>query len=276
MGDLTMKYNQMTQRMRSIENNRLPTFRSTAFAMIIPCFFTVLSCTAETTDKALEPWQLAEKSEQWEPVPKVVEAPADAPPSDALVLFDGTNLSQWESAKGGKAEWALEEGVLTVVPGKGDIRTKRAFCDAQVHLEWRTPAQFGDRDGQRRNNSGVFLQERYEVQILDSHANPTYSNGQAASIYKQHIPLVNTSRPPGEWQTYDIIFKAPRFEHKKLVEPATITVLHNGVLVQNHKEILGTTVWIGEPEYEFHDCAPIALQDHNDPVSFRNIWVREL
>lgn len=269
MGYLIRKYNQMI-------NNPLRLFRSTAFAMTIPCVFAVLSCDAKSTDKALEPWQLAEKSEVWEPVPKAVKAPSNAPPSDAVVLFDGNDLSQWESAQGGKAEWALEEGVLTVVPGKGDIRTKRAFCDAQLHLEWRTPARFGDRKGQRRNNSGVFLQERYEVQILDSHENPTYSNGQAASIYKQHIPLVNATRPPGEWQTYDIIFKAPRFEHEKPIEPAAITVLHNGVLVQNHVEILGTTVWIGEPEYEVHDCAPIALQDHNDSVSFRNIWIREL
>lgn len=276
MGYLIRKNNPMILSVRSMKNNSIRPCRSTALAMAIPWFFAVLSCGAESTDKALEPWQLAEKSEVWEPVPKVVKAPPNAPPSDALVLFNGTDLSQWESAQGGEAEWSLEEGVLTVAPGKGGIRTKRAFCDAQLHLEWRTPAQFGDRKGQQRNNSGVFLQERYEVQILDSYENATYSNGQAASIYKQHIPLVNATRPPGEWQAYDIIFKAPRFEHKKLVEPATITVLHNGILVQNHVEIQGTTAWIGEPEYEIHDCAPIALQDHNDFVSFRNIWIREL
>ncbi len=251
-------------------------FKSLILAVTTPCFFTVLSCSAESPDAALEPWQLAEKSEVWEPVPPVVRAPIGAPPSDALALFDGTGLSQWESKKGGDPEWTVTDGVLTVVPGTGDIRTQRKFCDVQLHLEWRTPVEFGGRTGQQRNNSGVFLQERYEVQILDSHDNPTYPNGQAASVYKQHIPLVNAMRPPGEWQVYDIIFNAPRFDGRKLIESAYITVLHNGVLVQNHVAILGTTEWIGDPQYEAHGCAPIALQDHSDPVSFRNIWVREL
>lgn len=247
-----------------------------AALLAAPLIFTVSGCHADSADEALEPWQLAQKSEVWEPLPASVKALPDAPPSDARILFDGKDLSQWESAGGGGVEWTLEGGILTVTPGKGNIRTKRQFCDVQLHLEWRTPTEFGDLKGQQRNNSGVFLQDRYEVQILDSYENPTYANGQAASVYKQHIPLVNAMRPPGEWQTYDIIFKAPRFEGGKLKEPAVITVLHNGVLVQNHVEILGKTEWIGEPEYEAHDCAPIALQDHNDYVSFRNIWVREL
>jgi hypothetical protein len=255
------------------KNSTIP-LRSLVLTM--PFLFTALSCSAESPDAALEPWQLAEKTEVWEPVPPIVAAPYNLPPSDALVLFNGIDLSQWESTKGGEAAWAIKDGILTVAPGKGDIRTKREFCDVQLHLEWRTPADYGVRKGQLRNNSGVFLQERYEVQILDSYENSTYPNGQAASIYKQHIPLVNAMRPTGEWQTYDIIFKAPRFDGEKLVEPAYITVLHNGILVQNHMEILGTTVWIGEPEYNAHGCAPIALQDHDDPVSFRNIWVREL
>jgi hypothetical protein len=252
------------------------TFRSLALAVPLPCLLAVLSCSAASPQGTPEPWQLAQKTEVWEPIPQVVSAPTNAPPSDALVLFNGSHLSQWESTQGGAAHWSVSNGVMTVVPGTGNIRTQRAFCDVQLHLEWRTPAEVGDLTGQQRNNSGVFLQERYEVQILDSYDNPTYPNGQAASIYKQHIPLVNAMRPPGEWQIYDIIFKAPRFDGEKLVEPAYITVLHNGVLVQNHVEIQGTTEWIGEPQYQAHGCAPIALQDHNDPVSFRNIWVREL
>jgi len=259
-----------------MRNHSARFFSSMATFLAASLIVTVSGCRADSADEALEPWQLAQKSEVWEPLPAIVKAPPDAPPSDARVLFDGKDLSQWESAGGGGAEWTLEGGVLTVAPGKGNIRTKRTFCDVQLHLEWRTPTEFGDLKGQRRNNSGVFLQERYEVQILDSYENPTYVNGQAASVYKQHIPLVNAMRPPGEWQTYDIIFKAPRFEGGELTEPAIVTVLHNGVLVQNHVEILGKTEWIGEPEYEAHGCAPIALQDHNDYVSFRNIWVREL
>jgi hypothetical protein len=235
------------------------------------------SCSAYSADEQLEPWQQAQKTEVWEPVPPVVRAPAGLPPSDAVVLFDGKSLAQWESVKGGKAPWTVANGVLTVKPGTGDIRSTSDFCDVQLHMEWRTPPAPESVKGQDRNNSGVFLQERYEVQILDSHQNKTYPNGQAASIYKQHIPLANATRPPNEWQTYDIIFRAPRFDSAgQLSEPAYITVLHNGVLVQNHAEVQGPTVWIGEPEYEAHDCAPISLQDHGNPVSFRNIWVRKL
>lgn len=219
----------------------------------------------------------AQKTEVWEPVPPAVEAPVSAPPSDAVVLFGGNNLSQWEAKSGGPAQWDVNDGVLTVKPGTGDIRTKQDFCDVQLHVEWRTPEPEAGMEGQQRNNSGVFLQERYEVQVLDSYRSKTYSNGQAGSVYKQHIPLVNATRPPGAWQTYDIVFNAPKFEDNgKLIEPAYITVLHNGVLVQNHVEVQGATAWIGAPEYEAHGCAPIALQDHGNRVSFRNIWVREL
>ncbi len=237
-----------------------------------------LSCSAETgADKDLEPWELAQKTEVWEPVPPVVKAPQDAPPSDAIVLFDGENLSEWVSDKGGEADWLIEDGAMTVAAGAGGIKTKREFCDVQLHVEWRTPTGTDDQEGQGRSNSGVFLQERYEVQVLDSYQNKTYPNGQAGSIYKQHIPLVNATRPPGVWQSYDIIFEAPEFDQAgDLSEPAYITVLHNGVLVQNHAEVLGATAWIGAPEYETHGCAPIALQDHSNPVSFRNIWVRPL
>ncbi len=167
---------------------------------------------------------------------------------------------------------------MTVERGSGGIRTRQDFCDVQLYLEWRAPAEIDGMQGQDRGNSGVFLQERYEIQVLDSYDNETYPNGQAASVYKQHIPLVNASRPPGEWQSYDILYTAPRFDESgELASPAYVTVLHNGVLAQHHVEIQGTTEWIGEPDYdEAHGCAPIYLQDHDAAVSFRNIWVREL
>lgn len=220
----------------------------------------------------------AAKTEVWEPVPSVVEVPADGVPSDAIVLFDGSDLSAWEGEEGGAAPWRIEGGAMTVKLGAGGIRTRKAFCDMQLHLEWRAPSKIDGVDGQDRGNSGIFLQERYEVQVLDSHDNPTYPNGQAASVYKQHIPLVNASRAPGEWQAYDILYTAPRFDDAEaLASPAHVTVLHNGVLVQHEAEIQGTTEWIGQPSYnEAHGCAPLYLQDHDAPVSFRNIWVREL
>jgi hypothetical protein len=219
-----------------------------------------------------------EDSEVWEPVPTtVVPGVAGAPPSDAVVLFDGTDLAAWEHASGDAAAWRIEDGAVTVVAGTGDIRTRRSFADVQLHIEWRTPGVV-EGEGQGRGNSGVFFMERYELQVLDSYENVTYSNGQAGSIYKQHIPIVNASRGPGEWQTYDVFFTAPRFEPDgTLARPAFVTVVHNGVLVQNHAELLGPTVFIGAPAYESHaDREPISLQDHGNPVSYRNIWVREL
>jgi hypothetical protein len=210
-------------------------------------------------------------TEVWEPVPDVVEAPPHGPPSDAIVLFDGSDLAEWNGG------WKIDGDAVTVVPGAGNLVTKRAFGDVQLHLEWKTPSVV-EGEGQGRGNSGVFLMERYEVQVLDSYDNRTYSNGQAGSLYKQHIPLVNASRPPGAWQSYDIIFMAPRFRDDGTVaEPATVTVLHNGVLIQNHVELQGTTVYIGEAQYEAHaPKAPLMLQDHSNPVSYRNIWIREL
>ena len=232
----------------------------------------VLAQEAEPTDG-----QKSEVTEIWEPIPETVEAPEGEPPSDATILFDGENLDAWESVDGGPAEWTVEDGAFTVARGAGDIRTTESFCDVQLHIEWRSPAETEGYDSQDRGNSGVFFQERYEVQVLDSFDNPTYANGQAASIYKQHIPLVNASREPGEWQSYDIIFKAPTFaDDGSLRHPAYVTVLHNGVVVQNHAQIQGGTEWIGYPQYEAHDCAPISLQDHDADVSFRNIWVRPL
>lgn len=216
-------------------------------------------------------------TEVWSPVPPVVSVPAVEPsvPSDALKLFDGKDLHRWRG-KNGKPEWTVENGFFTVAPGSGDIQTIDSFDNFQLHLEWRAPAEIKG-EGQGRGNSGVFLMGRYEIQILDSYNNPTYANGQAASVYKQYIPLVNACRPPGEWQTYDIIFKAPVFDTKgKLVSPAYVTVLHNGVLVQDHVAIKGETVYIGAPTYKAHGKGPIRLQDHGDLVSFRNIWIRRL
>ena len=217
-------------------------------------------------------------TEVWEPVPPVVTPGENgAPPSDAIVLFDGTDLSQWQHENGSVVKWKLKDGAMTVVKKTGAIYTKKAFGDVQLHIEWRTPAE-ANKDGQARGNSGVFLQSRYEVQVLDNYENTTYSNGMAGSIYKQYIPLVNACRKPGEWQSYDIVYTAPRFaDDSSLLKPAYITVFQNGVLIQNHVEIKGTTVYRGEPEYEQHQLKePLMLQDHSDPVSFRNIWVREL
>ena len=224
------------------------------------------------------PAQLPQETEVWEPEPVVVHAarPGEAP-ADAIVLLGSGGADEWRHTDGGEVEWPTEDGVLTVAAGTGNIETVRSFGDVQLHLEWRAPAQI-EGEGQGRGNSGVFLQKRYEVQILDSYENRTYSNGQAASIYKQHIPLVNAMKPPGEWQTYDIVFTAPRFAPDGALEtPAYVTVLHNGVLVQNHVQLLGKTVFMGQPTYAAHPPRqPLMLQDHGNPVSFRNIWVRHL
>ncbi len=219
----------------------------------------------------------ARATELWEPVPRLVTpGESGAPPSDALVLFEGDNLDQWQAEEGGDAAWLVEDGAMTVVPGAGDIRTRQSFSDMQLHIEWRVPEEVAA-ERQKRGNSGVFLMDRYEIQILDSFDNPTYTNGQAGSVYKQHIPLVNAARGPGEWQSYDIIFAAPRFDDEgQITEPVRVTVLHNGVLIQNNVSIQGSTVFVGAPSYAAHGAAPIRLQDHRSPVSFRNIWVRQL
>jgi 3-keto-disaccharide hydrolase len=199
------------------------------------------------------------------------------PPSDAIVLFNGKDLSEWKSQKeDAPAKWSIKNGVAEV-NGTGNIMTKREFGDCQLHIEWASPAVVKG-EGQGRGNSGIYLQGRYEIQILDSYQNKTYFNGQAASVYKQHAPLVNASRKPGEWQVYDLIYHAPRFAADgKLEKPATVTVLHNGVLVQDHSEIKGDTSPSGEPAYHQHPLKQsLVLQDHHNPVRFRNIWIREL
>lgn len=229
-----------------------------------------------------------EDTEQWEPVPRIVAPGAQdgAAPADAIVLFDGTNLDQWVMSKDhSPARWRIADGSLVVDKAFGNIETKRLFRNYQLHLEWRIPANISG-EGQARGNSGLFLastgpeNEGYEIQILDSWENRTYVNGQAASIYKQSPPLVNASRQPGQWQSYDVVWKAPVFHADGAVEtPGFVTVFHNGVLVQNHFCVLGETVYIGGPTYRNYDRAAIKLQAHRDPslpISFRNIWVREL
>jgi hypothetical protein len=198
------------------------------------------------------------------------------PPSDAIVLFNGRDLSHWRG-KDGAAKWNVRDGYLEVAPGAGDIRTADKFGDLQLHIEWATPSVVKG-EGQERGNSGVFLMGRYEIQVLDSYDNKTYYHGQAGSVYKQHAPLVNASRKPGEWQTYDIVFHAPKFDEQgKVIDRARVTVLQNGVLIQNNVEIYGITYHDRPPLYIAHSTEePLGLQDHGNPVRYRNIWIRRL
>jgi hypothetical protein len=216
------------------------------------------------------------------PVPAVIdpgtpstETSAGRPPSDAAVLFDGKDLSKWSQKDGSSAKWKVGDGYFEVVPKSGYIYTRQPFGDCQLHVEFAEPSP-AKGEGQDRGNSGVFLMGLYEIQVLDSYQNRTYADGQAAAVYGQYPPLVNASRPPGQWQTYDIVFHAPRFDGDgKLVRAARVTVLHNGVLVQDNVEIHGPTAT--DKPYEAHpEKLPLALQDHNHPVRYRNIWVREL
>ena len=215
------------------------------------------------------------------PAPPVIDpAPAGAPvppPSDAIILFDGKSLSEWRSGDGSPARWLVRGGYLEVVKGTGGIRTVKEFGDVQLHIEWAAPNPPVGED-QDRGNSGVFFMGRYEIQVLDSYGSRTYPDGQAAAVYGQYPPLVNASRPPGQWQTYDIVFRRPRFAADgSLQSPARFTVFHNGVLVQDAVTPTGPTAHQSRPGYTAHaDRGPISLQDHAHPVRFRNIWVREL
>ncbi len=242
--------------------------------LILLCLVTPL--LAQQKDIKLPP----EATEFWEPVPRKVSPGAEnhQAPSDAIILFDGKSLDNFISARdGGAAKWTLENGAMTVLPRSGDIKTKEAFGDMQLHIEWASPTVIKG-EGQGRGNSGVIIMGLYEVQVLDSYESRTYSNGQAASLYKQYPPLVNAMRAPGEWNTYDIFFTAPRFNQDGMViSPAKVTVIHNGILVQNAVELKGPTEYIGIPNYKAHaEELPFVLQDHGDLVSFRNIWLRKL
>ena len=230
-----------------------------------------------------------EDTEFYTPVPKIVTPAATIglPPSDAVILFDGKNLDQWVSAEDGtsKAAWTVADNAITVVKKAGDIQTKRSFTDFQLHIEFRIPSNITG-SGQARGNSGIFLAALpwgaggYELQVLDNYKNETYTNGQVGSIYKQSVPLANAARKPGEWQQYDVVWTAPRFnEDSTLKSAARVTVFHNGVLVQNNFSLKGDTPYIGAPAYHKHGPEPIKLQAHGDksePISYRNIWVREL
>jgi hypothetical protein len=232
-----------------------------------------------------------EDTEAWDPVPKLVtpgKMLISEPPSDAIILFDGKNLDKWTMTdnRGTPAGWTVKDGVFTVNKQTGNMETKQSFSNYQLHIEWRIPQNISG-EGQGRGNSGIFLASLgkgdagYELQVLDAYQNKTYSNGTAGSIYKQSVPLANPARKPGEWQSYDIVWKAPVFkEDGSLGTPASVTVLFNGVLVQNHTVLQGPTQYIGKPSYSVkHGASPIKLQAHGDqsePISFRNIWLREL
>ncbi len=221
-----------------------------------------------------------EETEIWEPKPPKIKIDQNGVPSDAIVLFNGKNMDEWIVAEDSTAaKWTLNnDGSMTVKSGSGSLQTKRNFGDIQLHLEWKSPTKIVG-EGQSRANSGVFIQQRYEVQILDNNDNDTYVNGQVGSIYKQSIPAVNASVPTGEWNSYDIIFHGPEFDNNgKKVKSGTMTVLHNGVLIHDHFKIQGAVAYIGWPKNDPHGDAPIILQDHNDgsKPSFRNIWVRKL
>ncbi|MEO7923035.1 MAG: DUF1080 domain-containing protein [Chitinophagaceae bacterium] len=249
--------------------------KTTLFTYLLfpTCYFLVTTSILHAQDDPAAPTRV------WNPVPKTVKpgkTAADAP-SDAIVLFDGKSLANWKKENGSASTWKLDNNAMTAVKDAGDIHTKKGFGDCQLHIEWRTPAEVKG-EGQGRGNSGIFFMGRYELQVLDSYKNSTYVNGQAGSMYKQYIPLVNACRPPGEWQSFDVIFTAPQFNaDSSLKTPARITVMQNGVLIQNNVVLWGNTVNEGIPQYIPHAAKlPLVLQDHGDPVSYRNIWIREL
>jgi len=231
------------------------------------------------TDTPLLPGSRWRVHDARRPQPRVVrpgEEPGQ-PPSDATLLFSGQDVSQWVGRDGGNVRWKIEDGVLEVVPKTGDIQTKAHFGDCHLHIEWATPAEVKG-DGQGRGNSGIFLMDRYEIQVLDSYDNLTYADGQAAALYGQYPPLVNACRKPGQWQTFDIFFTASRFEGERLASPAYVTIIHNGLLVHHHQAFLGPTGHKILPAYDAPHApqGPIRLQDHGDAVRYRNIWVRRI
>src|SRR6266446_4675303 len=255
------------------------TFSSLTAVILISLvhFSTVQLSTAQAPMK----WKVHDLNR---PLPPVVEPgtastqdAAGRAPSDAVVLFDGKDLSRWVDSDGKPARWKVENGYIEIVAKTGNISTRDSFGDCQLHVEFAEPSP-GEGESQERGNSGVFLMGLYEIQVLDSHENKTYADGQAAAVYGQYPPLVNASRPPGQWQSYDIVFHGPRFaKDGKLLRPARVTVLHNGVLVQDNVEPSGPTAHGARPPYAPQpEKLPLALQDHSNPIRFRNIWIREL
>lgn len=240
-----------------------------------------MGCSHQASPGVTIQWQIHDRNRPQPPVITPGEAStqdqAGKPPSDAIIVFDGKDLDGWESVKGGPALWKVGDGYLEVVPHTGDIKTKQAFGDCQLHVEWAAPDPPRGQD-QDRGNSGVYLMTLYELQVLDSYQSITYPDGQAAAIYGQYPPMVNACRPPGQWQTYDVIFHGPVFDQAgKLLRPAIETVLHNGVLVQDHVALTGPTAHGERPPYHVQPAKlPLQLQDHNHPVRFRNIWIREI
>lgn len=245
----------------------------------VGCVCLALSFNVNAQERESERWK-PESTEWYSPVPPKVEPGVGTKaPSDAIVLFDGSDLSKWESAskEGGPAKWTVKDGELIVLPGAGSIRTKEYFGDCQLHIEFKTPIPGKDNVLQMKGNSGIMLQSRYEVQVLDCEDNPTYVNGYVGSIYKQSAPLVNAFTGTNKWQVYDIYWKAPRFgTNDELESPAMITVVLNGVVVQNNYVLKGTTPYTGLPKYKAHGRMPLSLQDHGVEVAFRNIWIRNL
>ena len=241
------------------------------FAAFFSCFSFSILIAQQTGDPKI--------TEVWNPVPAKIapgKTAADAP-SDAIVLFNGKNGDAWKHTNGDALKWTIDSGFMMVKPGTGNISTKQGFGSCQLHIEWRAP-YIVKGESQGRGNSGIFFMGKYELQVLDNYNNRTYSNGQAGSMYKQRMPLVNACRPPGEWQSYDVIFTAPQFNaDSTLRSAARVTVFHNGVLVQNNTELWGSTEYIGTPKYTMHsNRESIILQDHGDLVAYRNIWIREL
>lgn len=248
--------------------------------VLLGLVFGLVGCAAAANAQATTKWPIHSTSRPQPPIVDPGPFMASAPrPSDAVVLFDGRSLDDWRSADSASmpAKWRVQDGYMEVVAGTGAIATRQTFGDVQLHIEWMAPRATAS-EGQDRGNSGVFFMGRYEVQVLDSYRNTTYPDGQAAAVYGQHPPLVNASRPPGEWQSYDIVFIRPRFgTDGKLLLPARVTVFHNGILVQNHVTLTGPTAHKARPPYSAHaDALPISLQDHGHPVRYRNVWVRRL
>jgi Domain of Unknown Function (DUF1080) len=248
--------------------------------LVLTCLLVIAQLAS--AQKIVNRDSLAATLEVWVNVPVVTPGLSNADvPSDATILYNGHGLGAFQKRDGSPAGWKIDaDGAVTDIKGAGDLITKEAFGSCQLHLEFREPAEVKG-NGQARGNSGVYIMGKYEIQVLDSYNNPTYSNGQAGAVYKQHVPLVNASRKPGEWQSYDIVFTAPQFkENGDLLSPASVTVIHNGVLIQNNVTILGPTDWVTKPKYEKHASKlPLMLQDHGDdgnPISYRNIWIRNL